>query len=604
MQAVILAAGMGNRLGKYTKNNTKCMLDINGRTLIDRALGALEKNGIRKCVLVVGYQKENLMKAVGTKFGKMDIMYVSNDVYNKTNNIYSLYLAKDYLLQDDTLLLESDLIFEDRIIADLLAAPEPTLAVVDKYQSWMDGTVVQISPDNIITQFIPKKFFDYDERHTYYKTVNIYKFSRDFLVHSYVPFLEAYSKAMGNNEYYEQVLRVIATLEKNELKAFCLSGQKWYEIDDVQDKDIAEGLFAKNADDKLDRIQRRYGGYWRFPHMLDFCYLVNPYFPTTVMQNEMKAYFHDLITEYPSGLNVQNLLAGKMFGIDESCILVGNGAAELIRSLADVLKGSVGVIYPSFNEYPESLVNNTIVPLIPENVMYGLRELLDWSSKCDNLLLINPDNPSGNFIRKSDVMTLLESMKKSGKTLILDESFIDFCSEGFDCSVLDQATLEKYPNLILIKSISKSYGVPGIRLGVLASGNAGTIAAARKGLSIWNINSFGEYFLQIIGKYKKEYREACAKIISERERFGAELGKTGHFEVFTSQANYFLCRITGNVSARDLTKRLLDEHDIYIKDLTGKKGIKGDKWIRLAVRNRADNDRLLSVLADVTGENA
>lgn len=597
MQAIILAAGMGNRLGKYTKDNTKCMLDINGRTLIDRALDALESNGIGRCVIVVGYKKENLMKAVGNRHGKMEIIYVSNDVYNKTNNIYSLYLAKDWLLKDDTILLESDLIFEPRIIGDLLADPEPTLAVVDLYQSWMDGTVVQISQDKIITQFIPKKFFDYDEKHTYYKTVNIYKFSRDFLEQSYVPFLEAYSHAMGNNEYYEQVLRVIATLEKNELKAFCLSGQKWYEIDDVQDKDIAEIIFANSASEKLDRMSRRYGGYWRFPGLLDYCYLVNPYFPTDVMQSEMKAYFRDLLSDYPSGLNVQNLLAGKMFGIDERNILVGNGAAELIRALSPALTGSVGAIYPTFNEYPESLSEHEIVPFIAETKRYGLPELLEWSKQCDNLILINPDNPSGNLIPRKDVVALLDEMRKSGKKLVLDESFMDFCSDGSEAALLSQDTIDAYPNLVVIKSVSKSYGVPGIRLGVLASSDLAVIAAARKGLSIWNINSFGEYFLQIIGKYKKDYQEACRKIIAERERFGKLLSAIPFIEVLPSQANYFMCRLTGKFGARELAERLLGSDDILIKDLTGKKGIDGDRWIRLAVRSSRENDALVAKLS-------
>lgn len=588
---------MGNRLGKYTKDNTKCMLDINGRSLIDRALDALEMNGIGRCVIVVGYKKENLMEAVGNKHGKMEIVYVSNDVYNKTNNIYSFYLAKDWLLKDDTLLLESDLIFEPNIIRDLLDDPEPTLAVVDLYQSWMDGTVVQISADKTITQFIPKKFFNYDEKHTYYKTVNIYKFSREFLCQSYVPFLEAYSQAMGNNEYYEQVLRVIATLEKNELKALCLTGQKWYEIDDVQDKDIAEIIFANSASDKLDRMSKRYGGYWRFPGLLDYCYLVNPYFPTDVMQNEMKAYFHDLLSDYPSGQNVQNLLAGKMFGIDENNILVGNGAAELIRTLSGVISGSVGVIYPSFNEYPESLTGHEIVPFIAEKKRYGLAELLGWSKKCDNMLLINPDNPSGNFISRQDVLALLESLRSTGKKLILDESFIDFCSDGPEAAVLSQRMIDEYPELIVIKSISKSYGVPGIRLGILASSDKNVIASARKGLSIWNINSFGEYFLQIIGKYKKDYQEACKKIIAERERFCKLLAAISWLEVFPSQANYFLCRLTGTFTARQLAEQLLKEDDILIKDLTSKKGIDGDRWIRVAVRSARENDALVARLS-------
>jgi len=187
-------------------------------------------------------------------------------------------------------------------------------------------------------------------------------------------------------------------------------------------------------------------------------------------------------------------------------------------------------------------------------------------------------------------------MKNSKKRLVLDESFVDFCSYGMESTMLDQNIIERYPNLIAIKSISKSYGVPGIRLGVLASGDFEIIRKIRKHLSIWNINSFGEFFLQIIGKYKKEYKIACERIIGERERFRRELETIPFLKVLPSQANYLMCRCTGDFTARDLTKYLLGNHDIYIKDLTGKKGIKDDRWIRLAVRDRTDNDVLIEKL--------
>jgi histidinol-phosphate/aromatic aminotransferase/cobyric acid decarboxylase-like protein/choline kinase len=596
MQAVILAAGMGNRLGKYTSNNTKCMLSINGQTLIERALDAIDAAGIRKCVIVVGYKKDNLTTFLGNKYRNVEIIYVNNDIYNKTNNIYSLYLAKDFLLSDDTLLLESDLIFEKSLIAGMIADPEPTIAAVAKYESWMDGTVVQLAENNIITSFIPKKIFNYDEKETYYKTVNIYKFSKEFLRDTYVPFLEAYSHAMGNNEYYEQVLRVITTLDKQELKAFILTRQKWYEIDDVQDKNIAEIIFSSSPGERLDRIQKSYGGYWRFPHLLDFCYLVNPYFPTRQMHSEIKAYFAELLASYPSGLNIQNMLAGKLYNIDEDSILAGNGAAELIRALAPGLKGSVGVTYPTFNEYPESFIGNEIIPFIPQNFSYTCQDLLDFSSRYDTLLLINPDNPSGNCIPAKDITALLEKLKKQNKKLILDESFIDFSGFEENQSLLKQEMLDRFPNLVVIRSLSKSYGIPGLRLGVLASGDRELIKETRSRLSIWNINSFGEYFLQIIGKYLKDYRLSCTEIARERIRFKAQIEETGLVAVYPSEANYLLCRCTDGVTARELAEYLLEYHDIFIKDLTGKKGISGAAYLRFAVRGRADNDKLVEKL--------
>ena len=599
MQAIILAAGMGNRLGKYTQNNTKCMLSINGKTLAERALDALGDAGIRKCIMVVGYRKENVIAFLGNRYKDIEITYVSNDIYDKTNNIYSLYLAKDYLLQDDTLLLESDLIFENRLIADILAENEPTVAAVARFESWMDGTVVELTENNEITAFIPKKMFEFNKKDSYYKTVNIYKFSRNFSTNTYVPFLEAYSHSMGNNEYYEQVLRVIATLENCELKAFILTGQKWYEIDDAQDKYIAETIFCASPREKLKRIQNAYGGYWRYPAMLDFCYLVNPYFPVRQMLAELKTYLPDLVSAYPSGQNVQNLLGAKLYNIDESQILIGNGAAELIRALAAVIRGKIGIAYPSFNEYAESFSaaenSSAVVPFIPHNFAYTADDLKTLAENCDTILLINPDNPSGNYISRDKVIELAAFLKTKNKKLILDESFIDFADIEKNPSLLCQDILDEFPNIIIIKSLSKSYGVPGIRLGALASGDKDLIGQIRKHLSIWNINSFGEFFLQIIGKYQKDYKLSCEKIAAERLRFKTLLEKTGALYVYPSQANYFLCKLRG-IAAPELTERLLEKHEIFIKDLTGKTGIPDNTFIRIAIRDKDDNNQFISCL--------
>ena len=339
MQAIILAAGMGRRLGELTRNNTKCMVRVNGVALIDRLLNQLVPLNLRRVVIVVGYEGQKLRDYIGTRYDdRLHIEYVNNPVYDKTNNIYSLALAKEQLQEDDTLLIESDLIFDAAMFDLILSNPCPNLALVAKYQTWMDGTMVCIDDDNNIVNFVPKKAFNYQETHRYYKTVNIYKFSREFARHKYVPFLEAYSKALGNNEYYEQVLRVITFLDKSELKALPITTEKWYEIDDIQDLDIATTLFAED-DEQLRLYMRRYGGYWRFPDMLDYCYLVNPYFPSERMRDEMRANFDTLLTEYPSGMYVNALLAGKCWGIRQEYVVPGNGAAELIKSIMVTPRG-------------------------------------------------------------------------------------------------------------------------------------------------------------------------------------------------------------------------------------------------------------------------
>lgn len=545
MQVIILAAGMGRRLGELTQDNTKCMVTVNGVRLIDRLLRQLVSvsNPLHRIVIVIGYEGKKLKEYLGNSYQHIPLEYVENPIYNKTNNIYSLFLAKEELAYDDTLLVESDLIFEDGVFEKVLSNPFPNLAVVAKYESWMDGTMVVLDGENNIVTFVPKSAFSYNDVERYYKTANIYKFSRDFSVTKYIPFLEAYSKAMGTNEYYESVLRVLSMLDKTGLKGLPIDNMKWYEIDDVQDLDIAETLFATDGKTKQLRYQQRYGGYWRFPHLLDFCYLVNPYFPTERMRNELRASFDTLLSEYPSGMKVNTLLMSKYFNIYQDYVCIGNGAAELIKTLMEQLTGKLGVVYPTFEEYPNRKDKNTLVLYIPNNrdFRYTVKELEEYFEDKDisSLLLINPDNPSGNFISCEDVLSLATWAKIRNIRLIVDESFVDFSMGSVSNTLLLNSILDSFSNLVVIKSISKSYGVPGLRLGVLATSDASLVQIIRKDVAIWNINSFAEYYMQIFGKYEKDYLEACQKFIAERERFYMELQKIPFLRVIPSQANYF-----------------------------------------------------------------
>lgn len=597
MQAIILAAGMGKRLKELTQNNTKCMVKVNGISLIERLLNQLEGRHFSRIVIVVGYEGQKLIDYIGTLNIETPIVFIDNPIYAQTNNIYSLSLAKDWLCKEDTLLFESDLIFEDAVVDALLNDPRETLALVDKYEPWMDGTCVKLSEDDDIVSFIPGKHFQFSELNTYYKTVNIYKFSKAFSATHYVPFLEAYQMALGYNEYYEQVLRVIAMLDNPGIKAKRLSGQLWYEIDDIQDLDIAESIFSPNDDERVALIQRRYGGYWRYPKLLDFCYLVNPYFPSPKMKDELRANFDTLLTQYPSGMAVNSLLAAKNFGLHQENILVGNGAAELIKSLMEHLKGKFGFVRPTFEEYPNRYCQEDTINMIPANsdYSYTANDIITFFDDKDiaNLLLVNPDNPSGNYIPKPDLLQLVDWSHKKGIHLIIDESFVDFADEE-DSTLLHQEIISANPKLYVMKSISKSYGVPGLRLGVLASGDTEMIQLLKRDVAIWNINSFAEYYLQIEEKYKKDYAIALTKIRKERARFQSELTKVKGLRVIPSQANYVMVEIVVGPSAKELLKRLLINHNILIKDLTAKTDHKN--YVRLAVRDTKDNAALLNAL--------
>lgn len=601
MQAIILAAGMGRRLGDFTKNNTKCMVEVNGVKLIDRVLTQLSHLNLNRVVVVIGYEGKKLVEYIGNRYDDvLKIEYVENQIFDKTNNIYSLALAKEKFQEDDTLLLESDLIFEESMLHLLVDNPNPDLALVAKYEPWMDGTMVRIDDDNNILNFIPKKAFRIEDSDFYYKTVNVYKFSRHFINTQYVPLLEVYSKMMGNNEYYEEVLRLLTMIDKSSLKALPIANEKWYEIDDIQDLDIAETIFAED-DMQLRRYQKRFGGYWRFPQLKDFCYLVNPYFPTRKMKDEIRSNFDTLLAEYPSGMYVNSILAGRYFGIKHDFVCVGNGAAELIKSVMGMFTDKkVGVVSPTFEEYPNRLPKENVVYFVPQNKDFAytcsdLKNFFD-NKRISVLLLVNPDNPSGNFIRKDDVLNLVKWAAESDIDVIVDESFVDFTDDFANNSLLNNDILVNNKNLMVMKSISKSYGVPGLRLGIMASSNVQIINDMKKDVAIWNINSFAEYYMQIFSSYQLDYMTACDKFIKEREMFFNELLEIKYLRVIPSQANYFLCEVVDRFTSCELTQILLERYNILIKDCSGKTAFNGRSYVRIAVRDRTDNHLLVEKL--------
>ena len=436
---------MGRRLKELTSDNTKCMVKVNGVTLIDRALHQLDALGLSKIVIVVGYEGQKLIDYIATLEIATPICYVDNPIYDKTNNIYSLALAKD-------------------------------------------------------------------------------------------------------------------------------------------------------------KLQSRYGGYWRYPSMLDFCYLVNPYFPPRKLIDEMRASFERLLTQYPSGMRVNSLLAARNFDVHQEHIIVGNGAAELIKYLVERHEGKLGCIRPTFEEYPNRCRPDDVVCFWPqnENFAYDADDVTEFFKDKDisMLVLINPDNPSGNYIGKAELLRIADWCEAKGIRMIADESFADFADEE-DNSLIDEAILNAHPHLVVVKSISKSYGVPGIRLGVLASADEALIAGMKKDAAIWNINSFGEFYMQIAEKYVKNYAAALRKFKATRKTMGEALGGIPALRVIPSQANYFMLELTGNVSARELTRRLLTEHDILVKDLSAKLAQSGRQYVRVAVRTEEDNSRLIAALKEI-----
>ena len=201
------------------------------------------------------------------------------------------------------------------------------------------------------------------------------------------------------------------------------------------------------------------------------------------------------------------------------------------------------------------------------------------------------------MLDKEEIIELCEYAKKKNKKLIIDESFVDFADKSRRFTLLDNKFIDKYPNVIVIKSISKSYGVPGLRLGLLATSDESLIKQIREDMQVWNINSFAEYYLQIYQLFSKDYDKACDAIVNERNRVIKELSSIKSIKVYPSEANYILVDL-GNTNSFDLASRLLDERNILIKDLSTKDYFYNRNFIRLAIRDEKDNDLLINALKE------
>lgn len=597
MQAIILAAGMGKRLKNLTQNNTKCMVKVCGVTLIERMLRQLERHDLKRIVVVVGYEAKGLIDFISTLGIRTRIEYVENPVYDTTNNIYSLYLACDKMAEDDTLLFESDIIFEERLLDGLIDDPRDTLALVDRYEPWMDGTCVKLNDSDEITDFIPGRKFRFDDSGECFKTVNIYKFSKDFSENCYIPFLKAYQKACGVNEYYEQAINLISRLDEPGIRARRLRGERWYEIDDIQDLDIAESLFESDPARRLDLFEKRRGGYWRYPKLAEFVSCRNGFFPPEKILDEIKSSFEDLILSRPSGASVLSLVAAKDFGGSAENVIVFRDLGSMIRAWTAENAGKVGII--GFDEGQTGLPENSDFVFcnaaFEDNFTFGYIADFIEKNRIKSVVLATPDRISGAALKKDELLKLVSWTKERGVRLACDATFAEFSD---DCGAADLTEIclpAENDHLFVLRDIAEAYGMNGLGLSVMVAGGSSAAERMKRDLSnLCGVDAFAEYFMQVFEKYKKKYCAAIRSFCAERARVEAELSKIEAVRLYRSQSTKLLIELKAGCS-RPLAERLLAEYAILVERPVGL----GEKFIRIALREPSENDRLIGALREI-----
>ena len=359
----------------------------------------------------------------------------------------------------------------------------------------------------------------------------------------------------------------------------------------------------QNQTQKYEFISHQHGGYYRHD-FIDHAYLYNLYFPPEEVFDCFKNNLHDLVLNYPVAQDVLASLVGKLINQKQECIVVGNGAAELIKIVSGHLARKLIIPVPSFNEYANAAPKGRVVefPLEFPSFELDVDKFADQAIlfKADVAVVVTPNNPTSMAVPKQDLIRLAKKLAGHGCLLIIDESFVDFVPDRDQTTMEDE--IERYPNIVIFKSMSKAYGICGIRIGYLLTANLEFARAVRQGVHIWNINGFAEEFLRILPDFREDFINSCNQVKQDRDKLYQDLKPFFKADIYQPDANFIFCRLpdTG-LSAPELTRKLFIEHNMYIKHCQGKTMPDADHYVRIASRTPTENANLRDAMTSLLG---
>jgi histidinol-phosphate/aromatic aminotransferase/cobyric acid decarboxylase-like protein/choline kinase len=589
MKAIILAAGFGNRMSPLTDNKHKTLIEVNGETILDRIIRSLLLNSITEIVIVTGYRSEDLVSYVTNSYEKINFEFVNNPRYRETNNIYSLALAFEQIeIKEDIILIESDLIYTTDVIECVINSKFENVALVSPYMTGLDGTVVKII-DNRITNIFPphlqdEKFNLFDK----YKTLNIYKFSARFCQNEFKKLLIYYAKVIDDNCYYELILGILIYMQRQDIFCEIIENKKWVEVDDPNDLKGAEFVFNSSA--KLSILEDGFGGYWNYD-IIDFCFIRNMYFPTKSMLAELKNNLTCLLENYGSRQGILNTKLSYVIQCNPENLIALNGAGQVYPIIQKIFEGKKVLLpNPSFGEYTR-IFNQ--YDTYGDTVGIDLQDVARKIKYSEVIVFVNPNNPTGSIISTEIILEYIR--KYSNKFFIIDESFIEFSDVE---SVVNSLELNEFNNVLVIRSMSKSYGLPGVRIGFAYTTNKSLKNEISASIPIWNMNSMAEFYFEMILKNKRALSNSFNQTKLDREIFRKELILLNIFDnVYPSAADFILVRINNSqFNTKNLVIDLLNNHSIFIKEVTNKFNIHSHSYYRFAVRLPNENINLVNIL--------
>jgi len=593
-QAIILAAGKGSRLSKYTHNVPKALLPIKyGKTILERMLEQLIKNNIDNIIIVLGYQEANsnlYIKELSKTCNELNIITVNNLDYATTGTLKSLLIGLGEISNSkgDVLIVEGDVVCEDSIFQDILSERKNILAV-DSSSKLGEEEMKYVISDSDTIHKISKELCIEDAHGEYTGILRLLESD----INNFISIGEEKYKK-NNLAFYESIIDS-GKIIFNYLDVF---PKKWTEVDFPLEYKKARQIFSDEKKISID-----YSLFAETSHspslfsliddpdvkIKDFCFLANPYLLDEKFINNIYIELKQLIGSYPP---TQKQLAIKLSqyhlnNIHPDNIIIGNGATELINIINYWSNGSI-VPIPTFSEYTDSVGELLKYPLDKKNdynldIDHFIKFCKDQSSdKYPNIILINPNNPVGNVISRDKIIRSLVELDQFN--IIVDESFLDFFHPSE--SVLD--IINEFQNLIVIKSYGKTIGMPGVRVGAIYS-NIDYIREMRKKIPEWNVNSIAAYILDLMTtkEFRIDLQESLKKIAHDTMELFFTLKKIKNIKVFQPTGNYVLVRLLGDMNSTYLRDQLLSDR-IFIRDCSNKMGL-DDKFIRIASRTIKEN---------------
>lgn len=567
----------------------KSLIEISpGVTILGRILASLTRRGIEEVVIVTGYRAEEVRDYAQRTFPAIRFTFVHNERYAETNNIHSMALACQAVdFSEGLMLIEADLVFDDAVFDALDGCHHDNVALIDRYRPGMDGTVVRTNTDGLIVSVIPPDRqpagFDFADT---FKTLNIYRFSAPFAAGAFSRMVQFYAQTVDDNCYYELALGMLIALGHAEVHGAPVPAGSWCEVDDPVD--LGNARFLSSPLTRRAALDEEWGGHWGLD-VIDFAFVRNMHFPTPQMITELRLQLPELVGCYGSSQAVLDRKMSWFADVPAGRVVAVNGASQFFPWAAVEFAGRPAWLpSPTFGEWTRAFPAASTYPDLGDARLH-LPDLLAPQSVA---VIVNPNNPTGTTVAAAEILSRCRS--NPDVIHLVDESFIRFSGQP---SLIEHLESDPLNNVMVVQSLSKFLGAPGLRIGLVYSTNAELLQRFRSWLPIWNMNSIAEKLLELVLKNRPELERSITMTRADRDDLVGRLGSASWVRsVWASGADFVLAELDmDRATSNALADRLLSEHRIYVKEISHRFDGLGSYW-RVAVRLPAEHEMLIDAV--------